>query len=106
MRCESCGKEYPSKFYFHSHTLCLECYRKDHPDEVNAGWTEIAEREIAGHALKCQHCDHNRFWQRKTLMNTRGLTFLGMEWANKESENYVCERCGYVTWFMRRGTDG
>jgi len=36
-----------------------------------------------------------------TLMNTKGATFLGVEWANKEATNYVCEQCGYIFWFFQ-----
>lgn len=28
MKCEKCGKEYPSKFYFATPTLCTDCFQK------------------------------------------------------------------------------
>jgi len=28
------------------------------------------------------------------------MTFFGLDWANKEATNYICENCGYVMWFM------
>jgi len=34
-------------------------------------------------------------------MNTPGLTFFGVEWANKQAENLVCASCGHVLWFLR-----
>ena len=33
-------------------------------------------------------------------MNTPGATFFGVEWANKEAQNYICNRCGYIYWFL------
>lgn len=54
-----------------------------------------------GHPLTCAVCGHDKFWTRKTLMNTPGVTFLGFDWANKQAENYVCNHCGYVMWFLR-----
>jgi len=36
------------------------------------------------------------------LLNTRGISFLGLDWANKVADNYVCDRCGYVHWFLQR----
>ena len=33
------------------------------------------------------------------MMNTRGLTFMGWDWANKAARCLVCERCGYIHWF-------
>ena len=53
-----------------------------------------------GRKLRCTVCEHERFWSRRTLMNTRGTTFLGLDWINKEAVNYVCERCGHVFWFF------
>jgi predicted nucleic-acid-binding Zn-ribbon protein len=55
---------------------------------------------IAGNLLICPICKHDEFWRRETLMNTRGATFLGFDWANKEAVNYVCGKCGYVFWFL------
>jgi len=59
------------------------------------------EQEILGKKMECPVCGHNRFWTRETLMNTPGLTFLGVEWANRKAQNYICEQCGYVFWFMQ-----
>ena len=53
-----------------------------------------------GKKLQCSICEHDRFWSRKTLMNTRGATLLELDWANKQAVNYVCERCGYIFWFF------
>ena len=61
---------------------------------------EISEYEIKGKKLICPFCGQKRFWIRKTLMNTPGVTFLGFDWANKEAVNYVCEKCGYIMWFL------
>ncbi len=54
----------------------------------------------AGYKLICPVCSYNRFWSRKTLMNTRFSTFVNMDWANRNATNYVCERCGYIFWFF------
>lgn len=53
-----------------------------------------------GKKLLCAVCEHDRFWSRTTLMNTKGATFFGVDWANKEAVNYVCEQCGYIFWFF------
>ena len=57
---------------------------------------------VHGKDLICPHCEHNQFWTRTTLMNTKGATFFGLEWANKHATNYVCDRCGYVFWFLAK----
>lgn len=62
----------------------------------------ISKHKIAGNILQCPICGHDEFWTRKTLMNTPGLTFFGLEWANRASTNYVCNSCGHVLWFLSK----
>jgi len=109
MRCDTCGKEHPSKYYFVVDGLCRDCYDAMSEEERTRVREEAesldplgaTERIVAGHELRCPVCAHDRFWKRKTLMNTPGLTFFGMEWANRQAENFVCDRCGHVLWFLR-----
>lgn len=54
---------------------------------------------IRGHELVCPVCGGRHFWERKTLLNTSGMTFLGLDWANVDATNIVCESCGYMFWF-------
>ncbi len=63
---------------------------------------ESSEYKVKGKKLECPICNHKRFYTKKTLMNTPGMTFFGLEWANKEANNYICENCGYVFWFLNR----
>ncbi len=55
---------------------------------------------INGREYVCPICSHKKFRERRTLMNTPGMTFFGLEWANKEADNFICEKCGYVLWFL------
>jgi hypothetical protein len=55
---------------------------------------------INGRELVCIICKGKNFHHQKTMMNTSGLTFFGIEWLNDEAENYVCDSCGYVHWFL------
>ena len=63
---------------------------------------QASTHTVHGKALSCAHCGHDRFWTRGTLMNTRGITFFGLDWANKEADNYVCDQCGHVMWFLQK----
>ncbi len=56
---------------------------------------------VGGRPLRCPHCEHDHFWTRRTLMNTRGWTFFKLDWVNREAQNYVCDRCGHILWFMQ-----
>ncbi len=55
-----------------------------------------------GLKLECAICKNTTFWTRKTLMNTPGMSFLNLDWANKSAVNYVCSECGYVHWFLEK----
>jgi DNA-directed RNA polymerase subunit RPC12/RpoP len=58
--------------------------------------------EVGGREVPCPVCGHDRFWKRKSLMNTRGATFFGLDWADQAATNYVCGECGHVLWFLNR----
>lgn len=60
---------------------------------------------IKGNKLKCVVCKNDTFWERRTLMNTPGMTFMSLDWANKTAQNYICDNCGYVHWFMDSKTN-
>ena len=63
---------------------------------------EVKEHFVAkGIKLECTICKGKLFWTRTTLMNTPGLTFLNLDWANKQATNYICDKCGYVHWFLK-----
>lgn len=36
MRCERCGKDYPSEYYFKTETVCLDCFGKMNAEERKA----------------------------------------------------------------------
>jgi len=56
---------------------------------------------VSGKKLVCPICEHTHFITRKSLLNTRGLTFFNLDWANKSAMNYICDHCGYIFWFRR-----
>ena len=63
---------------------------------------EANEYSIQGKKLICPFCSHNRFYTRRSLLNTRALTFFDLDWANKDATNYICEHCGHIMWFAER----
>lgn len=64
--------------------------------------SDAQEAHIGPLKLSCRLCDHDRFWERKAQMNTAGFTFLNLDWANASATCFVCDRCGYVHWFLPR----
>jgi hypothetical protein len=54
--------------------------------------------------LGCLICGHDGgFVKREVLMNTSGMTFAGLDWANKTGWAAVCPQCGFVHTFMGVG---
>ena len=105
-KCPSCGTTIWSD---HPYAWCSEC-GKGLPEAIrlHLPWTlpPAAEKgmtlEVEGKAVPCPICGHDRFWTRKTLMDTRGASFFGVDWVNPTAVNYICNRCGHVLWFLRR----
>jgi hypothetical protein len=62
----------------------------------------VEERFVQGNRLACPVCASTMFWTRKTLMNTAGLSFFDLDWADRRAINYVCDHCGYVFWFLEK----
>jgi len=110
MKCEACGQEQPSKYYFRTRALCNECFEKLAPadqkkalenEDIVSARADAKKYSLHGRELICPFCGYDQFWIRDTLLNTRGATFWGVEWANKQAQNYICNHCGYVFWFLR-----
>ena len=55
--------------------------------------------QVAGRDFACLVCKDDRFWSRRALLNTAGMTFFGLDWANRDALVLVCAACGHVHWF-------
>ena len=58
-----------------------------------------ASYTAGGKALRCPHCGHDRFDSQSAVVNTRGLTFFGLDWLDTGATVLACTRCGLVQWF-------
>lgn len=50
--------------------------------------------------LKCQICGFHEFDERIALLNTAGAVFAGLGWLDTRARCYVCQRCGFIHWFL------
>jgi predicted RNA-binding Zn-ribbon protein involved in translation (DUF1610 family) len=50
--------------------------------------------------LTCPACGNQLFIERGFLLNTRSGEFFGLAWADDKASNFVCNRCGYIFWFL------
>ena len=60
---------------------------------------EPCEYEIKGRPIVCSHCQKRRFRKGAALLNTSGMTLLGLDWANRSAITLMCENCGLIQWF-------
>jgi len=58
-----------------------------------------AQLMVKGRAVRCPLCGHEWFWEKKVLLNSRGKTFFGLDWADREARAMVCDDCGHVLFF-------
>lgn len=57
------------------------------------------EYQINGVKAKCIHCGGSHFELGDAQLNTAGLTFLNLDWANGSASLLSCKSCSYIMWF-------
>lgn len=55
---------------------------------------------VAGRQVVCPHCGGTEFESSNAMLNTRGLTFLDLDWANRSATVLICKACGHIEWFL------
>lgn len=53
-----------------------------------------------GAVLSCLVCGGQRFARREVKLNTTGMTFMDLDWANRSGDGAICESCGFVHTFL------
>lgn len=56
--------------------------------------------KIEGRTVTCSHCGGEEFDRSDAQLNTAGLSFLGLDWANRSATVLACKRCGHLEWFI------
>ncbi|RKN72971.1 hypothetical protein [Paenibacillus ginsengarvi] len=50
--------------------------------------------------IHCPCCRNDTFDKDYRQLNSRGATFFGLDWVNRNATILVCKRCTYIAWFM------
>ena len=58
--------------------------------------------EVESKLVRCPHCGNEIFAEGEALLNTVGMTFLGLDWANKTASTLMCATCGRIEWFGQK----
>ncbi len=78
----------------------LKTFRKGLKGAMDAVNTdEFTVNEVKA---KCIHCDHEHFEIGDAQLNTAGLTFLNLDWANKSASVLICKKCSFIMWFANK----
>ena len=63
--------------------------------------TGPGEYRVGGRTVRCPHCEHQRFVSGRALLNSAGLTFFKLDWADPSATTLVCAECGRIEWFAQ-----
>jgi len=74
-------------------------YAKKLEEEAEKAQKGERFESAAGLPIACSHCQHDHFHRSKRLLNTRGLTFLDLDWLNESATTLMCAKCGQILWF-------
>ena len=73
--------------------------------EVTEAEAEVLKSDgyvvVGGRLLSCPVCGNDKFQQQRALLNTRGATFLGLDWSDRGAEANICLSCRHIVWFAR-----
>lgn len=53
-------------------------------------------------ARLCLWCGATGMSTRRLKLSTTGMTFMGLDWANRDAVCLICDSCGYIHWFQPR----
>lgn len=57
------------------------------------------EYKIDDDFITCNHCKNTYFIKGSAMLNTAGMTFFGLDWANRTAITLMCDNCGLIHWF-------
>jgi len=57
---------------------------------------------VEGQDVHCPHCGGQEFAEGSAQLNTAGMTFLDLDWANKSAHTLMCTNCSRIEWFGQR----
>ncbi|NQT13384.1 MAG: hypothetical protein HQ582_11580 [Planctomycetes bacterium] len=60
---------------------------------------EPARYSAGGKPIVCEHCGQQEFDEGQAQLNTAGMTFFGLDWANKNATTLMCDACGRIHWY-------
>jgi predicted nucleic-acid-binding Zn-ribbon protein len=53
-------------------------------------------------SIICPQCGSDRFEMGSALLNTAGMTFFNLDWANRQATILTCIKCTHIQWFLQQ----
>jgi len=63
---------------------------------------EPSQFKAEGKKILCSHCGADYFAKGEAQLNTAGMTFIDLDWANKSATTLACAKCGRIEWFLKK----
>lgn len=60
------------------------------------------EYSAAGKKIICDHCGSVEFAKSSALLDTAGMSFVNLEWADRSATTLACTTCGKIQWFLKQ----
>lgn len=64
--------------------------------------TKPLHAAIGERPILCLMCDNDTFREREVKLNSTGMEFFGLAWANESATGLICRACGYIHLFVNR----
>lgn len=58
--------------------------------------------QVDNKKIECPHCGNDKFARSSAQLNSTGMTFVGLDWADRSATTLACTQCGRIEWFLRR----
>ncbi|MCL6097557.1 MAG: DNA-binding protein [Bacteroidetes bacterium] len=62
----------------------------------------VSSYKILDKKIICPHCGSDKFQIRDVLLNTPGMTFFGLDWANRDASALICTTCTRIEWYFEK----
>ncbi|MEU8034720.1 hypothetical protein AB0C13_40335, partial [Streptomyces sp. NPDC049099] len=66
------------------------------------GMAKPVRAALGGVWIKCNFCQGDLFRDREVKLNSSGMEFMSLGWANESATGLICWNCGYVHLFVNR----
>jgi predicted nucleic-acid-binding Zn-ribbon protein len=57
---------------------------------------------LLGKSILCPQCGNSQFEMGSALLNTAGMTFMNLDWANRQATILTCTTCSHIQWYLRQ----